>query len=139
MWISPQEVFIIGPDILLIVPILGIEIGFTNLLISVPFVIVGAYFGIAGVKATGVKVSETHRAEFIVTDGVYKRTRHPQYLGAVLSHIGMSILLSAAYSLLATFVVIIATYLTARKEEVELVREFGSEYEEYKSRVRMFI
>ena len=139
MWVTPQERFLIGSDTLMALPILNIDIGLFNLLISIPIIIIGAYLGIVGVKGTGIEVSETHRAEVIVTDGIYSKTRHPQYLGAVLSHIGMSFFFAAFYALLAAVLVIIATYLTARKEEQELIREFGEEYEEYRSRVRMFI
>jgi len=139
MWVTPQERFLIGSNPLMVFPILNIDIGLINLLISIPIIIIGAYLGIVGVKGTGIEVSETHRAEFIVTDGIYSKTRHPQYLGAVMAHIGMSFFLAAFYALLATALVIVVTYLTARKEEQELIREFGEEYREYKKRVRMFI
>jgi protein-S-isoprenylcysteine O-methyltransferase Ste14 len=108
-------------------------------MIAIIFLTPGAYLGIVGVKATGVKVSETHRPESVVVDGIYNKIRHPQYMGAVLSHIGMSFLISGLYSLIATPVIITASYLTSRKEEQELINEFGDEYETYQSRVPMFI
>jgi protein-S-isoprenylcysteine O-methyltransferase Ste14 len=84
-------------------------------------------------------VAETHRAERVVTTGVYSVVRHPQYLGGLLAHLGISVLLSAWYSLLFTPLVVLLNYLIAWKEEVELVREFGMEYEEYRMTVPMLI
>ncbi|MFB0567827.1 MAG: isoprenylcysteine carboxylmethyltransferase family protein, partial [Candidatus Bathyarchaeia archaeon] len=85
------------------------------------------------------KVAETHRAERIVTAGVYSMVRHPQYLGGLLAHVGISFLLSAWYSLLSTPLMAVLIYLISRKEEEELIREFGKEYEDYKKKVPMLI
>ncbi len=139
LWISPQVIFVIFPEYMIIIPIVNFHIGVVNAVISICFLIPGAYLGIVGVKATGVKVSETHRAEFLVTEGIYTKIRHPQYLGAFLSHIGMSFLFSAGYSMVATLLVLLSTYLTSKKEEVELINEFGEAYKIYQSRVPMFI
>ena len=85
----------------------------------------------------GLKVAETHRAESVISSGVYSRVRHPQYLGAILSHIGASFLLSAYYSILVTPLVIIINWLLCWKEERELLREFGEDYREYQNSVPM--
>jgi len=84
-------------------------------------------------------VSETHRTERVVTTGVYSIVRHPQYLGGLLAHLGISFLLSASYSLLSTPLMITLLYLISRREEEELTKEFGKKYEDYKKRVPMLI
>lgn len=84
-------------------------------------------------------MAETHRTDKIVTTGVYSIVRHPQHLGALLAHAGISFLLSAWYSLLFTPLMIVLIYLISRKEEEELIKEFGKEYEDYKKRVPMLI
>jgi len=86
-----------------------------------------------------LKVAETHRTEKIVTTGVYSIVRHPQYLGGLLAHLGISLLLSALYSLLFTSLMLVLIYLISKKEEQELIREFGKEYERYKKKVPMLI
>ncbi len=139
LWIAPQETYVILPESVIIIPITDLQIGLVNTFIAFLFLVPGAYLGIAGVRATGLKVSETHRTESIVRSNIYCKIRHPQYLGAFLSHVGMSFLLSGFYSLLATPLIIITTYLTSRKEEEELIREFGDEYRAYTTRVPMFI
>jgi protein-S-isoprenylcysteine O-methyltransferase Ste14 len=84
-------------------------------------------------------VAETHRAETIVTTGTYSVVRHPQYFGGLLAHVGISFLLSSWYSLLVTPLMVVVVYLISRKEEEELIGEFGKEYEDYRKRVPMII
>ena len=81
---------------------LNLTIYLINLLIFIPFFVVGAWFGVAGVIGTSLKVAETHRAETVVSTGVYSIVRHPQYLGGILAYIGFSFLLSDLYSLAVT-------------------------------------
>ena len=84
-------------------------------------------------------MAETHRPKTVVTTGVYSIVRHPQYLGGLLAHLGISILLSAFYSLLLTPMIIALVYLISGKEEKEILREFGKEYEDYRDEVPMLI
>ena len=139
IWLAPQDRFTIPfpQDFSIQIPILNLEIYLLNSLIFVPLFIVGAWFGIKGVVQTSLRVAETHRAERVVVAGVYSIVRHPQYFGGVIAHIGFSVFLSALYSLLATPFVIAVIYVVSRKEESELIREFGEEYTNYKKRVPM--
>ena len=108
-------------------------------MVFVPFFLVGAWLGIEGVRETTLKVAETHRAEKVVTSGVYSIVRHPQYLGGLLAHVGISFLFSAWFSLLATPLMVLLVFLISRKEEIELEKEFGKEYLNYKENVPMFV
>ncbi len=132
LWISPQELFslqITG------INILGIPL--SHLLLACCFLIPGAYLGIKGVTEMGLKAAETHRVDYVISTGVYSKVRHPQYLGAILSHVGASFLLSGYYSLLVTPLIIVVNWLLCWKEEKELVREFGDKYREYQKLVPM--
>jgi len=102
MWISPQPRFAVSSFIgcVMLTSFTYLRIPITHLIISIPFLAAGCWFGIRGVKATTLKVSETHRTERIVTEDVYSIVRHPQYLGGLLSHVGVTFLLSALYSLI---------------------------------------
>ncbi len=108
-----------------------------HIILAIVFLLPGAWLGITGVIEVGLKVAETHRAERVISTGVYSRVRHPQYLGSILAHVGASFLLSAYYSLLVTPVVILINYILCWKEERELVREFGEAYIEYQNRTPM--
>jgi len=141
IWVSPQSRFTIpflqNPSIF--VPVVSSWIPLLHLAICTAFLVLGAWLGIKSVKETTLKVAETHRTEKIVTRGVYSIVRHPQYLGGLLAHVGISFLLSAWYSLLSAPLMAVLIYLISRKEEEELIREFGKEYEDYKKKVPMLI
>ena len=141
IWFSPQPRFTIPilQNLTVLVPFVNFSIPLLHLTICTPFLVLGAWVAIKGVRETTLKVAETHRTETIVTSGVYSVARHPQYLGGLLAHAGISFLLSARYSLLFTPVMVVLVYLISRKEEEELVKEFGKEYEDYQKKVPMFL
>jgi protein-S-isoprenylcysteine O-methyltransferase Ste14 len=141
IWFSPQPRFIApifqNPEVL--VPVINLSIPLLHIVIFIPFFIVGAWFGIKGVKETTLQTAETHRTEKIVTTGIYSIVRNPQYLGGLLAHVGMFFLLSAYYSLLSTPFIAVIIYIISRKQEKELIKEFGKEYENYKKKVPMLM
>ena len=141
IWFSPQRRFTapILQNLSILVPVANFYLPFLNIIISAPFLMVGPWFAVKGVKEITLKVAETHRTETIISGGSYSVVRHPQYLGGLLAHVGISLLLSAWFSLLFTPVMVAVIYLLSRKEEEELIREFGKEYEDYKKRVPMLI
>jgi protein-S-isoprenylcysteine O-methyltransferase Ste14 len=141
IWLAPQPRFTIPllSNTFLTVPFIGLKVPIIHLLIFLPIIIIVLYFSFMGVKEVTLKVAETHRPVKVVNTGVYNRVRHPQYMGALLAHFAISILLSALYSFLLTPFMFIYLYLIARKEETELIKEFGSDYEEYKKKVPMLL
>jgi protein-S-isoprenylcysteine O-methyltransferase Ste14 len=141
IWVSPQPRFTLSllQHLSVFVPVVNFSIPLFHLLLSAPFLIAGSWLAINGVKATTLKVAETHRTETIVTTGSYSVVRHPQYLGGLLAHVGISFLFSAWGSFLVTPLMGALVYLISRKEEEELTREFGKEYDDYTKRVPMLI
>ena len=141
IWVSPQPIFVI--PILqthsVVVSAMNLSIPLLHVIICAVVLAPGAWLAINGVRETTLRVAEIHRTETIVTVGVYSIVRHPQYLGGLLAHLGISFLLSAWYSLLLTPIMIVLIYLISRKEEEELIKEFGKEYEDYKRKVPMLI
>jgi protein-S-isoprenylcysteine O-methyltransferase Ste14 len=134
LWVSPQDRFSIQ--------ILGISffgVPLSHLLLAVVFLLPGAWLGIKGVSEMGLKAAETHRADRVISTGVYSQVRHPQYLGAILSHVGASFFFSAYYSVLVTPLVILINWILCWKEERELIKQFGDDYRDYQRRVRMLL
>ncbi len=132
LWIAPQERFSLdfsGINIL--------SVPLFHLLLAFGLLLPGAYLGIKGVTEMGLKAAETHRAERVISTGVYARVRHPQYLGAILSHVGASFLFSAYYSFIVSPLIILINWFLCWKEEKELIREFGDEYRDYQRKVSM--
>ena len=134
LWISPQERFTFQVS-----GISFVGVPLSHILLAIAFLLPGAYLGIKGVTEMGLKAAETHRVDRVISSGVYSRVRHPQYLGAILSHIGASFLFSGYYSLFVSPVVIVINYILCWKEERELVKEFGEEYLKYQETVPMLI
>ncbi|HIE18624.1 TPA: isoprenylcysteine carboxylmethyltransferase family protein [Candidatus Bathyarchaeota archaeon] len=141
VWVSPQPRFALPffTEYLMRLSFLNLQIPLVHIVVSFPFLVIGCWLGIQGVKTITLKASETHKTEKIITVGVYSIVRHPQYLGGLLSHVGITFLLSSLYSLMVTPLVVFLIYLIALKEEEELIKEFGEEYLNYKRRVPMLM
>ncbi len=141
IWFSPQPEFTspIFKNSSVTIPVINFSIPLIHLIISAPFVLLGAWILVGSVKGLSRRVSETHRPEKVITTGIYSVFRHPQHIGWLSTHVGFTFLLSSLYSLLFTPFLVGLLYLISRKEEEELIKEFGREYEEYKRKVPMFI
>jgi protein-S-isoprenylcysteine O-methyltransferase Ste14 len=76
----------------------------------------------------------------LVTDGVYRFTRNPIYLGFLLMVIGFP-LNAGLYSgaLVAPFFMVTVNQLVIEKEEAYLEKKFGEAYTGYRSRVRRWV
>jgi protein-S-isoprenylcysteine O-methyltransferase Ste14 len=79
-------------------------------------------------------------AEALVTDGVYRWTRNPMYLGMALIHAGIALWLDSLAGLLALVPVVAAIQRWAiAPEEAYLAARFGDAYGAYRARVRRWI
>ena len=76
----------------------------------------------------------------IATDGPYRLTRNPAYVGMALVYLGIAVCSEALWALLPLPVVlaIIDRGVIAREERY-LERKFGQEYLDYKGRVRRWL
>lgn len=76
----------------------------------------------------------------LVTEGIYRITRNPIYLGFLLMVIGFP-LNSGYYSglVVSPFFMVTMNRLVIEKEEVYLEKKFQEEYTGYKSRVRRWL
>jgi protein-S-isoprenylcysteine O-methyltransferase Ste14 len=136
IWVSPQNRFQLGYTLF---SLSGVDFTAIDIGLSLVFLVPAFWLGIKGVADLGLKTSETHRPEKLVTTGLYGVVRHPQYLGGVFGHFGVSLLLGSRDALIVTPIVLVVVYLLCWKEEKELEREYGREYERYRRDVPMFI
>jgi len=73
-------------------------------------------------------------------DGLYKVVRHPSYSGLMLIIVGISMFKSNALSCIVIIIpILIVTNYRIAVEEKALINEFGTEYENYKMRVKKII
>jgi len=105
---------------------------------------------IAGVGLLGSFVEAFRRArtpidpssptQTVVTDGPYRLTRNPAYLGMALTYAGIAIVANAPWALLPLPVVIaVIDRGVIAREERYLERKFGTPYVDYKRRIRRWI
>lgn len=75
----------------------------------------------------------------LVTDGIYRYTRHPQYTGIILITIGALIHWPTLLTAIMWPILLLAYYKLARKEEKDAAKKFGEEYKRYKTKTPMFL
>lgn len=114
--------------------------GETGMMISMIFGYLLLLLGI-GLFAEGWR--ELYRArqqKQLVTDGLYGLVRHPQYLGLFIGLFGEGIVHWPTLFSVGLFPVIVLAYvLLARKEEKQMVGQFGDAYLAYQRRVPIFV
>jgi protein-S-isoprenylcysteine O-methyltransferase Ste14 len=111
------------------------------MLIAVP----GLVVAVEGVRvfrrhATTVNPTKPGEASSMVTEGVYRYTRNPMYLGLACCTFAWGLYLQNVAALL--FVIPFVAYMThfqIKPEERALLELFGAEYTEFSSRVRRWI
>ncbi len=94
---------------------------------------------ILGIWLISAGWEQVHRSEGrLVTDGVYRYMRHPQYTGIFIITLGFLI----QWPTLTTLVLwpfVIAMYVRlAKREEKDVLQKFPAEYREYMERTPMF-
>jgi protein-S-isoprenylcysteine O-methyltransferase Ste14 len=80
-----------------------------------------------------------YKSKSLVTTGVYRFSRHPQYLGIILISLGWLIGWPTLVTLVMFPVLVLIYYRLAKKEDEEVSRLFGKEYDDYKSKTPMFV
>ena len=109
---------------------------FVSMLIGYALVFIGV-----GMFAHGWReVYRARKENRLVTGGLYRFVRHPQYTGLFVALFGEGVVHWPTLFSVGLFPLIaIAYYFLARKEERDMIRHFGDEYRAYMSRVPMFI
>lgn len=75
----------------------------------------------------------------LVTEGIYRHVRHPQYLGLFLIIVGLLIQWPTIISLLMAPILFWSYVRLARREGQEMEAQFGQTYRAYRARVPAFI
>ena len=101
-----------------------------------------AFFVIPGVGLLAKGWREIYHARRegrLATDGLYGVVRHPQYTGIFLAIFGEGIVhWPTLFSVVMFPIIVLAYVLLARKEERQMLAEYGERYRDYQRRVPMF-
>ena len=120
-------------------------LGTARIPIAIGLAILGLAFAVSGATQferaqTTVNPRRPEGTSTLVTDGIYRFTRNPMYVGLMLVLLGWSAFLASPVSLggVVAFIVYI-TRFQIKPEERILVEKFGDEYREYMSGRRRWI
>ena len=99
-----------------------------------------AIWAIGTIRGSGTRIETNKPTTVIVTNGPFRFTRNPVYIGMLLGQTGIAIGFDNLWvlAMLAPFYFVIRYGVVAR-EEAYLVRKFGEVYLGYKSRVRRWL
>ena len=94
----------------------------------------------AAFKRFGTTVKPFEESTVLVTDGAFRISRHPMYLGMVLILLGIWILMGSLTPLIAVVAFTVLMELVfVRTEERMLETKFGGAWTEYTKKVRRWI
>ena len=146
--LPPVLVWLVAATAMLVVAYATPGLSFTlpgRSAITLALVMSGAALASAGVVAfreqrTTVNPLTPNASSSVVSSGVYRMSRNPMYLGFLLVLAGWAAYLSnaAALALMPAFVAYMTQY-QIKPEERALLAKFGSEFAQYKSRVRRWL
>jgi protein-S-isoprenylcysteine O-methyltransferase Ste14 len=91
-------------------------------------------------KKAGTAIPPWEPTTALVTTGVYRFSRNPIYLSAVMIYVGLAVLFARGWALLLLVpVLVILQMAVIRREEAYLERRFGDPYRQYRARVRRWL
>jgi protein-S-isoprenylcysteine O-methyltransferase Ste14 len=118
-------------------------------MIPFPFNLAGILVAFAGITIMGKSrdlfrkyqtTRDFKRSSYLITEGVFARTRNPMYLGMFLLLSGIVICFGNLVSILSTIFFIVAIHFIFVKKEEKMMQEtFGEQYAAYKNKVKRWL
>ncbi len=110
-----------------------------SIFVSGLLMFLGGVVIIGGIIIMGKGWRQIHKANGeLVTSGLYRWVRHPQYSGLFLITVGMLVQWPTIITIAMWPVLMLMYYRLARREEMEMESRFGDQYVTYRQRVTMF-
>ena len=106
--------------------------------LGVPIILVGAVFTLWGIKTLGVKNTEGENVKFI-SDGPYRFSRNPQYLGDIAIFAGIILLSNSFHVMVLESIAILVFLIAPLTEEIWLEKQYLDRYMNYKVNVARFL
>ena len=118
-------------------------LSFPAILLGLPLLVGGLWLSILGsnkFEEVQTEIKTFDDPDVLVTDGVFRYTRNPMYLGFVIALLGVALLFGS----LPTFIVVAVYFVITDRwyiqyEEQAMARVFGEEYRQYKKRTRRWL
>ena len=91
-------------------------------------------------RQTDVAICPTEKTTELITDGIYRFTRNPMYLGMVMMLTGVAMFVGTLpFYVAAVALFAILNFVFCPYEEEKLSRTFGSRFEQYRGRARRWL
>lgn len=103
------------------------------------WMLIGLIITAIGCATVAIGWYTIYKAEGLAQEGIYKYSRHPQYLGIILIAAGWFIGWPTPLTALLMPVLVYEYYRLSKKEEKEAEEEFGEDYRKYKADTPRFI
>ncbi len=88
----------------------------------------------------GTRVEPWAPSSAIVSDGIYRVSRNPMYVGMALVMLGLGLIIGSPMSLaMVAVALLIVDRFVIRREEAYLEAKFGADYRDYRQRVRRWL
>ena len=128
-----------GADLAYDIPILKYVTGFLyQLRHHWPAKAIGVWITLSGMLLVFWGWVEIHKSKDLVTSGIYKYIRHPQYTGIFLIITGWMFRWSTSLTVLMYPILLVLYYKLARREEKVLLNEYRDTYLKYRETTCMF-
>lgn len=85
------------------------------------------------------KIEISPRTENLVVSGPYHNTRNPMLFGTFLIYLAFAIIINSVYAIfLVIGLIVFMLTVIVKMEEKRLLKDFGSQYEDYRQKVSKF-
>jgi protein-S-isoprenylcysteine O-methyltransferase Ste14 len=102
-------------------------------------VIVGSWMTLVGMLVVFIGWMRIHRSQGLVTDGIYRFVRHPQYTGLALILTGWILHWPTLLTLLMYPLLLFTYWRLSRSEDAEMATRFGAAHAHYVATTPRFI
>ena len=140
---TPAVASAIGPDA---AGWLGLGFGLetpTRRMVALPLIIGGLLLDGAAAgyfRRIGTAVEPWKPSTVLATDGLYRFSRNPIYLGFAITYAGLAVAMDSVLVLLLLIPCLwVVDRLVIRREERYLAAKFGADYDAYRVRVRRWL
>jgi protein-S-isoprenylcysteine O-methyltransferase Ste14 len=114
-----------------------------TLLVGVAFFLLPFVLGFAVLRAmrrARTSVNPYRPTTVLLTEGPFRVSRNPMYLGMVVQYVGLALLFNSLWAMVLLPLALVIVHLTViKREERYLELKFGEEYRAYKAKVRRWI
>ncbi len=117
-----------------------VGLGETGMIVSMLIGYVLLFTGISLFIAGWRELFKARQNNQLITTGLYRYVRHPQYTGLFIGLFGEGVVHWPTLFSVGLFpLIVLAYYLLSRSEEKRVLAQFGDEYRLYQQQVPMFI